>query len=90
MKSPRNAGKGGIKVTKEKLSEILEAHKAWLNDEPNGICADLRRADLSGADGILSSCNYLDAHFERTADAVSTWLLLSGCWKSTTKIFGKS
>ena len=43
-KSPRNAGKGGIKVTKEKLAAILSEHKAWLDGKPNGI-----RADLSGA-----------------------------------------
>ena len=37
-------------MTKEKLNEILAAHKKWLNDEPGGGCADLRCADLSGAD----------------------------------------
>lgn len=30
--------------------------------------ADLRCADLSGAQGLLSACNYLDAHFERVKD----------------------
>ena len=30
--------------------------------------ADLIRADLSGAKGLLSTVNFLDAHFERTAD----------------------
>ena len=37
-------------MTKEKLTAILEAHKAWLNNEPGGNLADLRGADLSGAD----------------------------------------
>ena len=36
-------------MTKEKLNEILAAHKKWLNDKPGGVRADLRGADLSGA-----------------------------------------
>ena len=47
-------------MTAEKLQEILEKHKLWLNDEPDGERADLREADLreanlSGAD--LSGAN---------------------------------
>ena len=38
------------KITKEKLSEILEKHKKWLNGVPGGKEADLRGADLRGAD----------------------------------------
>ena len=34
----------------------------------NLIGANLSRANLSGAKGLLQACNYLDAHFERTAD----------------------
>ena len=30
--------------------------------------ANLRWANLSGAQGLLSACNYLDAHFERVKD----------------------
>lgn len=55
-------------MTKEELARILAAHKAWLNGEPGGSRANLREADLSGAEGLLQSCNYLDAHFERTPD----------------------
>ena len=36
--------------TQEKLSEILDLHKKWLNDEEGGARADLRSADLSSAD----------------------------------------
>ena len=36
-------------MTKEKLNEILAAHKKWLNDEPGGVRADLRGANLRGA-----------------------------------------
>ena len=32
------------------LQKVLELHKKWLNDEPDGECADLRDADLRGAD----------------------------------------
>ena len=47
-------------MTKEELALILDKHKKWLNDDPDGeradlsganlSDADLRRADLSGAD----------------------------------------
>lgn len=37
-------------MTTEKLTEILENYKKWLNGEPGGIRADLSGADLSGAD----------------------------------------
>ena len=41
-------------MTKEELKEILDSHKKWLNDEPDGkkanlSGANLRYADLSGA-----------------------------------------
>ena len=57
-------------MTKEKLAEILTAHKLWLADDPGGKRADLRGADLRGADlsgaVLMSSINYMEAHFERT------------------------
>ena len=34
----------------EKLSKILELHKKWINNEPGGEQANLRRADLRRAD----------------------------------------
>lgn len=37
-------------MEQEKLNEILEKHKKWLNDEEGGERADLRNADLSYAD----------------------------------------
>ena len=37
-------------MTKEQLNEILEKHKKWLNDEPDGERADLRGANLRRAD----------------------------------------
>ena len=37
-------------ISKEELSEILEKHKKWLNNEGGGEKADLRETDLSGAD----------------------------------------
>lgn len=84
-------------MTKEKLNEILTAHKLWLQNEDGGrradLCeadlskADLCEADLSGADlsganlsgadlswadlrgaDLISSINFLEAHFERTTD----------------------
>ena len=44
----------------EKLQEILEKHKRWLNNEPDGERANLRRADLSGADLIGANLSGAD------------------------------
>ena len=32
------------------IAEVLELHKKWLEDEPGGVRANLRHADLRGAD----------------------------------------
>ena len=37
------------KISKSQLNSILEKHKLWLNDDPNGFCANLRCADLRDA-----------------------------------------
>ena len=80
-------------MTLEKLQEILEKHKLWLESNPDGSGADLRfanlsdadlsdanlsgadlrfadlsDANLSGAKGLLSTVNFLEAHFERTEE----------------------
>ena len=36
--------------TKQELSEILEKHVKWLNNEPKGEKANLRNANLRNAD----------------------------------------
>lgn len=41
-------------MTKEELALILDKHKKWLNDDPDGERADLRGAALRGADLRLS------------------------------------
>lgn len=38
-----------MKLSKEKLKEIIESHGKWLRDEEGGRIADLRNADLRGA-----------------------------------------
>ena len=102
-------------MTKEKLTEILSAHKAWLRGEPDGnranlsgadlseanlseadlSGANLSRADLSGANlsgadlseanGLLSACNYLDAHFERTDDGYIAYKVFGGTYNPPEK-----
>ena len=37
-------------MVQKELDKILELHKKWLNDEPDGVRADLAFADLTGAD----------------------------------------
>lgn len=122
-------------MTKEKLASILTEHKAWLNNEPNGVMADLsgaylseanlRGADLiganlsgadlrgaylswadlseanlidanlseadlsdanlSGANGLLQACNYMDAHFERTANGYIAYKTFGSQYKPPQK-----
>ena len=56
-------------MTGEQLNSILEQHKKWLDCEEGGIRADLRGANLSGANlrgadlrgAILSRANLRDA-----------------------------
>ena len=36
-------------MTQSELKAILDAHKKWLSGDPEGIQADLQRADLQGA-----------------------------------------
>jgi len=47
-------------MKKEELQEVLRLHKLWLNDDINGVKADLSGADLYGAD--LSGANLSGAY----------------------------
>lgn len=60
-------------MTKEELALILDKHKKWLKDDPDGERADLRRADLRRADLYDADldfsclplwCGSLSAHFD--------------------------
>ena len=46
------------KYSKEELAEILRKHKLWLQEDPEGECADLRCADLSRAQLSGAQLNY--------------------------------
>ena len=45
-------------MTKEELSEIIRLHAKWLSDEPGGIRANLRYANLSHADLSRANLSY--------------------------------
>ena len=47
----------------EQLKDILTKHRAWVNDENGGVCADLSGADLSEAD--LRRANLRRANLSR-------------------------
>lgn len=59
-----------MKIKKEELKKILEDHKKWIESEPGGSFADLRRADLFGANlrGVDISCADLRGADLRGAD----------------------
>lgn len=66
-------------MTAEKLVEILEKHKRWLNDEEGGERADLFNADLNHANlryADLSSANLYGADL-RSVDLSSAEGLIS-------------
>ena len=67
----------------EKLKEVLEAHRKWLDDEEGGERANLSRADLSGAD--LSGADLSEADL-RWADL--RWADLSGADLSRANLSG--
>ena len=46
--------------TKQELDEILRLHKLWLEDNKEGVRADLRSADLSRADLSLAYLSRVD------------------------------
>jgi uncharacterized protein YjbI with pentapeptide repeats len=45
-------------ITQQELTEILELHKKWLNNESGGVRADLSYSDLSGSDLRDSNLRY--------------------------------
>ena len=54
--------------TKEELNDILRLHELWLNDDENGVRANLSMANLSGADlsrADLSGANLSGANLSR-------------------------
>ena len=82
-----------MKITQEKLNQILEAHGKWYrSDGAQGERAYLRRADLQGADlqGAYLQGAYLDKTYYQivrigSRDATTTYCVeddnvLCGCW----------
>ena len=83
-------------MTLERLAEILEKHKLWLNGKDSGEYADLSGADLSGANliganlsyadlsgakGLLSAVNFMETNFERTAEGYLAYKTFGGQYK---------
>jgi len=67
-------------MKKEELQEVLRLHKLWLNDDINGVKADLSGADLYGADlsgANLSGANLSGAKISDTEYLVKT-LFING------------
>ena len=56
-------------MSTEQLNEILESHKKWLNNEDDGIRADLRGANLSGADLRYATLRYANLSGANLRDA---------------------
>lgn len=56
-------------MTRAELNKILELHKKWLNDEPDGKKANLRNADLSNADLHFANLRNADLRFADLSNA---------------------
>ena len=77
-----------MKISAKKLQEIIKSHGRWLRNEEGGERANLRSADLSGAD--LSSANLRSADLS-SADLSSANLRgadLSGADLSSANLSG--
>ena len=73
-----------MKITQEKLKEIIASHGKWLRGENGGERADLRDADLSGAD--LNKTYYQIARVG-SRNATTTYCVeddnvVCGCWNN--------
>ena len=83
-----------MKITQEKLKEIIASHGKWLRYENGGERADLSGADLSGAD--LNGANLSGADLGKTyyqivrigrRNATTTYCVeddnvVCGCWNN--------
>ena len=56
-------------MTKEKLNEILQKHKLWLEDKDGGEKADLSSANLSSADLSSANLSCADLRFANLSSA---------------------
>lgn len=65
-------------MTAKNLQEILRKHTLWLNGDPDGEKADLSDANLSGANGLLSAVNFMEANFERTENGYIAYKTFGG------------
>ena len=88
-------------LTQEQLSEILDLHWKWVRGEPGGVQANLRYANLAGANmwyAILTGANLRDANLEGAnleyailegAKLPPPSLDLSGCTVGYKKVWNK-
>ena len=83
-----------MKISAEKLQEIIESHGRWLRNAEGGERADLRSADLSGANlggAYLSGANLDKTYYQvvrigsrkgTTTYCVDDDNVLCGCWNN--------
>lgn len=74
-------------MKKQDIQSVLEKHKKWLMKEDGGEKANLRDADLSGADlssaeGLLSQIDFLKENFEMTDEGVVAYKVFNATYKS--------
>ncbi len=71
-----------MKISAERLKEIIESHGKWLHDEKGGQRADLRGADLRDADlpdGIYQVVGCGSVNRCTTYDSIND-RVICGCW----------
>ena len=78
-----------MKITQEKLNEIIEIHGKWLRNEEGGEKANLRDADLGGAN--LGGADFNKTYYQITRigsrNATTTYCVeddnvVCGCWNN--------
>ena len=64
-------------------ADLSEANLRWADLSGADLSgANLSGADLSGANGLLSAVNFIDAHFERTADGYIAYKTFNSSYKA--------
>lgn len=69
-------------ISEEKLKAIIDSHGKWLRDEDGGERAELRGADLKGADlpkGFYQVSNIGSVGRSTTYDSIND-RVICGCW----------
>ena len=81
--SEADLSKADLSEADLRWADLSEANLRWADLSGADLSgANLSGADLSGANGLLSAVNFIDAHFERTADGYIAYKTFNSSYKA--------